>query len=128
MPKFGHSPKGHKFVLEARGEVLQKMVASNTLIDWSHFETDIAKAVIRWIYSDRLLSSNEDEDFILSLMKAGKTLALAPLLEQCEESLLSSVNESNCIKFYSTAHEIEAEILKSHCSELISANWVSQTV
>jgi hypothetical protein len=31
---------------------------------------------------------------------------------------------ANCIKFYATADEIGADVLKNHCSELISANWV----
>ena len=31
----------------------------------------------------------------------------------------------NCIQFYQTAEEMGAEVLKKHCSELISNHWVS---
>jgi hypothetical protein len=37
---------------------------------------------------------------------------------------MSSVNKSNCVRYYSTADKIDAEGLRSHCSELISAHWV----
>ena len=38
---------------------------------------------------------------------------------------MSYVNMKNCITFYQTAEEMNAELLKSHCSELISNHWVS---
>lgn len=38
---------------------------------------------------------------------------------------MSFVNMKNCIRFYQTAEEIQAELLKNHCSELISNHWVS---
>ena len=37
---------------------------------------------------------------------------------------MSYVNMKNCIKFYQTAEEMNAELLKNHCSELISNHWV----
>ena len=37
---------------------------------------------------------------------------------------MSSVTVRNCIKLYQTAEEISAELLKHHCSELISNHWV----
>ena len=37
---------------------------------------------------------------------------------------MSSVTVRNCIKFYQTAEDINAELLKQHCSELISNHWV----
>lgn len=43
---------------------------------------------------------------------------------RCENGLISFVNMKNCIQFYQTAEEMEAEVLKKHCSELISNHWV----
>ena len=43
---------------------------------------------------------------------------------RCENGLMSFVNMKNCITFYQTALEIGAELLKGHCSELISNHWV----
>ncbi len=43
---------------------------------------------------------------------------------RCEKALMSSVTVRNCIKFYQTAEEISAELLKQHCSQLISNHWV----
>ena len=37
---------------------------------------------------------------------------------------MSSVNVKNCIRYYQTAEEIGANVLKEHCSELISNHWV----
>jgi hypothetical protein len=34
---------------------------------------------------------------------------LSPLVEKCEQSLVSSVSVSNCISFYATAHRINAD-------------------
>ncbi len=31
----------------------------------------------------------------------------------------------NCIKYYQTAEEIGANVLKEHCSHIISNHWVS---
>ncbi|XP_055996829.1 rabankyrin-5-like isoform X5 [Ostrea edulis] len=44
-------------------------------------------------------------------------------LLRCENGLMSFVNMKNCIRFYQTAEEIQAELLKNHCSELISNHW-----
>lgn len=46
-------------------------------------------------------------------------------INRCENGLMSFVNMKNCIRFYQTAEEIQAELLKNHCSELISNHWVS---
>ena len=43
---------------------------------------------------------------------------------RCENGLMSYVNMKNCIKFYQTAEEMNADLLKSHCSQLISNHWV----
>jgi hypothetical protein len=43
----------------------------------------------------------------------------------CERALMAEVDIRNCIRFYTTADEIGAAELKNHCSQLISAHWVS---
>lgn len=43
---------------------------------------------------------------------------------RCENGLMSFVNMKNCIRFFQTAEEISADLLKDHCSELISNHWV----
>ena len=37
--------------------------------------------------------------------------------------MVSSVSVSNCVRFYATAHQINASKLAEHCSQLISSNW-----
>ena len=38
-----------------------------------------------------------------------------------------SVNVRNCIRYYQTADEIGAVLLRDYCSELISTHWVSSS-
>ena len=45
---------------------------------------------------------------------------------RCEQSLMSSVDVRNCIKYYQTAEEIGALSLRDHCSQLISSHWVNR--
>jgi ankyrin repeat protein len=56
-------------------------------------------------------------------MRAAKRFHLESLMEICEKSLVTSIHVRNCVKFYQTADEIGADILKNHCSELISSHW-----
>lgn len=56
-------------------------------------------------------------------MRVAKRFRLDSLLEICEQCLVTSINVRNCVKFYQTADEIGADILKNHCSELISSHW-----
>lgn len=58
-------------------------------------------------------------------MDGGRYLYVVTLINRCENGLMSFVNMKNCIRFYQTAEEIQAELLKNHCSELISNHWVS---
>jgi hypothetical protein len=52
------------------------------------------------------------DEFTLTLMRAGKYFSLSALTGRCEEALVSSVNKSNCVRYYSTADEIDAEGLR----------------
>ena len=40
---------------------------------------------------------------------------------------MSSITVSNCIRFYEVAEEIDATVLRDHCSNLISAHWTDFT-
>ena len=40
---------------------------------------------------------------------------------------MSSITVSNCIRFYEVAEEIDASVLRDHCSNLISAHWTDFT-
>lgn len=57
------------------------------------------------------------------VLKASKKFNLEPLVEICEQNLITSVNVKNCVKFYQLADEIGVENLRNHCSELISSYW-----
>ena len=43
---------------------------------------------------------------------------------RCEVNLISTINVRNCLKFYKVAEEIGAQVLQTHCSQLISTHWV----
>lgn len=59
----------------------------------------------------------------LGVLRASKKFRLNPLVEICEQNLITSVNVKNCVKFYQLADEIGVETLRNHCSELISSYW-----
>ena len=59
----------------------------------------------------------------LGVLKASKRFKLDPLVEICEQNLITCVNVKNCVKFYQLADEIGVENLRNHCSELISSYW-----
>jgi hypothetical protein len=56
------------------------------------------------------------------ITKKQKNLFL--LLFRCEVALISSITVRNCLKFYKVAEEIGAQVLQTHCSQLISTHWV----
>jgi ankyrin repeat protein len=116
----------HKFVLSCRSDTWGvPSLAEVESLDWTGLEEAVSTALLSWVYTDRLeLGGGEEGDrFTLALMAAASSFALGPLVDRCEQHLMSSVSVSNCISFYATAHEIKAEKLASHCSQLISANW-----
>ena len=43
---------------------------------------------------------------------------------RCEVNLISPTNVRNCLKFYKVAEEIGAQVLQTHCGQLISTHWV----
>ena len=54
-------------------------------------------------------------------------LLSSALRNRCEKSLMSSITVSNCIRFYEVAEEIDASVLRDHCSNLISDHWTDFT-
>ena len=76
------------------------------------------------MYTDEIQFQTDDDGFTLDLMKKAKSLRLTELVDKCEETLISSVNVKNCIRFYATADEINATTLRDYCSQLISSHWV----
>jgi len=113
----------HKFVLSCRSKEWRvSSLAEVDSLDWVDLGDEISQALLRWIYTDQITFSSGDQ-FTLSLMAAASQFKLKQLVDNCEQNLVSSVSVSNCISFFSTAHKINAESLKDHCSQLISANW-----
>ncbi|KAG8256347.1 Ankyrin repeat and FYVE domain-containing protein 1 [Homalodisca vitripennis] len=111
----------HKLVFAARindGGNLTDIIS----LDWSNMEKNIAQVLIKWIYTDSI-DFPQSDDFTLSLMKHASELHLDELVSRCEKALVSSVNVRNCIRYYSSADEINANTLKEHCSSLISTYW-----
>ena len=79
--------------------------------------------LIKWVYTDEIVEK-QNEDFLLTLMKIAKRFELNELIEQCELALISAITVRNCLKFYKIADEINATVLLTHCTQLISTHWV----
>lgn len=91
-------------------------------LDWSHLDNDVGETILLWLYTDSVDFSRGDE-LTLSIMRTAYEFKLSGLVERCEQTLINSVNVRNCVKFYSVADSICANILKEHCSALISTHW-----
>ena len=74
----------------------------NIYLDWTSIPYDIGQAIIKWIYTNdtptRLLENNssdnnedENDSFVLTLMKTAKSFGLQDLMNRCEESLVARV-------------------------------------
>ncbi|KAK6967507.1 rabankyrin-5, partial [Biomphalaria glabrata] len=119
----GRNVRSHKFILSARSSdwgVADLQVISE--LDMKDIHHDVAYALIRWIYTDEINIQAQDS-FLLQLLRAATKYKLEELRNRCENGLITFVNMKNCIKFYQTAEEMQAEVLKKHCSELISNHW-----
>ncbi|CAG5125828.1 unnamed protein product [Candidula unifasciata] len=119
----GHDVKAHKFILSARGDSWGVAdLAAVSVLDMTDIRHDVAYALLRWIYTDEINIKAQDS-FLLELLRAATRFKLEELRSRCESGLMSFVNMKNCIVFYQTAEEMQADILKKHCSELISSHW-----
>ena len=113
----------HKVVLAARAEASWGVssLAEVQTLDWSHLPEEVVAAVLAWLYTDTLALApgTQGDTFTLQLMAAASKIQLAPLVDRCEQALVSSVSVANCVRFYATAHQIQASKLAEHCSQLI---------
>ncbi|KAL5017224.1 hypothetical protein ScPMuIL_006813 [Solemya velum] len=114
---------GHKFVLSARSDEWGVEDLSQTSeLDMSDINYDVAFGMLKWVYTD-VISIKTEDTFLLELLRAATKFKLVALRKRCEIGLMSFVNMKNCIHFYQTAEEMGADLLKAHCSELISNHW-----
>ena len=117
----------HKFVLDSRSRHWSgdSSLAEVQTLDWSSMEEEVSSALLAWVYTDTvsLVSGDAGDRFTLQLMAAASRFSLSSLVDRCEDALVSSVSVSNCVRFYATAHQINASKLAEHCSQLISSNW-----
>ncbi|XP_076453246.1 rabankyrin-5-like [Babylonia areolata] len=119
----GHQVHAHKFILQARSdEWASSDLAHVSELDMSDIKLEVGRALLRWVYTDEINIKAEDT-FLLELLRAATRFRLEALRKRCENGLISFVNMKNCIQFYQTAEEMGAEVLKKHCSELISNHW-----
>ncbi|GFN77456.1 ankyrin repeat and fyve domain-containing protein 1 [Plakobranchus ocellatus] len=118
-----HDVKAHKFILSARSDTWGVPdLSAVSVLDFTDIQHDVAYSLIRWIYTNEINIKAHDS-FLLELLRAATRFKLEELRKRCENGLMSFVNMKNCIKFYQTAEEMNAEVLKNHCSELISNHW-----
>lgn len=112
----------HKLVLSARSDIWCETVLENkNVLDWEDIERDVAKNIIRWMYTDAI--DLETDELTLKIIRKAFEFKLNGLVEICERFLINGVNVRSCVKFYSVAEEINANNLREYCSGLISAHW-----
>ncbi|XP_052802681.1 rabankyrin-5-like isoform X2 [Mya arenaria] len=119
----GQSVHGHRFVLAARSDHWGvEDLARVTELNITDIQYKVSYALMKWVYTDEI-NIESDSGFLLELLRAATRFKLEHLRQRCENGLMSYVNMKNCIKFYQTAEEMNAELLKAHCSQLISNHW-----
>ena len=78
-------------------------------LDWTSIPYEIGFAIINWIYTNdtpvRLRNdnlsekdTNENDSFVLTLMKSAKSFGLQDLMNRCEESLVARVQVIEALK------------------------------
>ncbi|GAB1599554.1 rabankyrin-5-like, partial, partial [Argonauta hians] len=120
----GGEIKAHKFIMKARSPHWGPGVDISTAsqLDLTDISQEVASALLKWVYTDDI-NIKTDEKFLLELLKVSARFQLDSLGTRCENALMSFVTVKNCIQFYQSAEEMAAELLKKHCSELISSHW-----
>ncbi|XP_078535807.1 rabankyrin-5 isoform X1 [Lissotriton helveticus] len=113
----------HKFVLAARSEAWSLAnLASTEELDLSDADPEVTMSMLRWTYTDEL-ELREDDVYLTELMKLANRFQLQLLRERCEKGVMSLVNVRNCIRFYQTAEELNANTLLNYCAEIIASHW-----
>ena len=80
-------------------------------LDWTSVPYEIGFAIINWIYTNdtpvRLRNdnlsekdTNENDSFVLTLMKSAKSFGLQDLMNRCEESLVARVQVIEALKIH----------------------------
>ena len=119
-----HEMPAHKFVLSARTDFFSDSILSEiTTLDWSHLDSNVGLALLKWIYTGKVAQEN----LTLDLMKGASNFQLLELVEQCEKYLTGIVELKDCVQLYAAAEELGAQRLKEHCSSLISTHWEDLT-
>ncbi|CAF1139911.1 unnamed protein product [Adineta ricciae] len=119
----GETLYGHRFILAARSRKWDSQQLDDAAeLDLSDIPYDVGFQLIKWVYTDEIVEK-QNEDFLLTLMKIAKRFELNELIEQCELALISAITVRNCLKFYKIAEEINATVLLTHCTQLISTHW-----
>ncbi|XP_063927152.1 rabankyrin-5 [Zophobas morio] len=112
----------HKLVLDARSNLWNESILRDKKeLDWTEMESDVAEAIILWLYTNKI--DLKSEDITLKVIRKAFEFKLDNLVESCEQFLIYSVTIRTCVKFYSVAEEIGAENLREYCSGLISTHW-----
>ncbi|CAF0740586.1 unnamed protein product [Adineta steineri] len=119
----GETLYGHRFILAARSLKWEPQELGDAPdLNLSDIPYDVGFQLIKWVYSDEI-AEKQNEDFLLNLMTTAKRFELKELIDQCEVALVSVITVRNCLKFYKVAEEIGAQVLQTHCSQLISTHW-----
>lgn len=114
--------RAHKLVLSARSELWNESVLqSKEKLDWTDLETEVAKSMIRWIYTNELVFASDE--IAVKIIRKAFEFGLKGLVEASERFLINSVTVRTCVKFYSVAEEVDAKDLREYCSGLISTHW-----
>ena len=80
-------------------------------LDWTSIPYEIGLAIINWIYTNdtpvRLRNdnlsekdTNENDSFVLTLMKSAKSFGLQDLMNRCEESLVARVQVIESLRIH----------------------------
>lgn len=83
--------------------------------DWTSYESSVGIALLRWFYTDLIVS--DDDSVTLGLLRAAHHFELPTLFEACESKLLSAINQSSSREFYKIAHEVNAKMIMEKCKE-----------
>ncbi|UJR28238.1 hypothetical protein I4U23_009488 [Adineta vaga] len=119
----GETLYGHRFILAARSLKWDpQQLGDEPDLNLSDIPYDVGFQLMKWVYTDEI-DEKQNEDFLLNLMKTAKRFELKELIDQCEVALISVISVRNCLKFYKVAEEIGAQVLQTHCSQLISTHW-----
>lgn len=77
--------------------------------DLNAYESDIGIALLRWLYTNEIVSASDT--VTLGLLRASHNFRLPSLFEACISKLLPSINETCSPDVYEIAKEVNATVL-----------------